>query len=426
MLALAVVAWFASAHRPHCAEAGQRGNPTSGPHSLRIGPNGDELVFDGFIAAGVADEFARLLKRQRNVKVIRLNSPGGRLFEAQRIGELIRRRNLDTFVSGRCFSACAIVFLHGKERRLDFGAVLGFHQASYPGMDAEGRRRAMAVQGGILRKLGMPADFVRKVNATPPHDIWIPSAFALMDAHVVTATADAGIARHPVAKAESGGPATRIAGFLGPGPVRDKFISAANAACLNGESGAQVTAGELSCRCYADRLADIVADVEAERFASGGQTLAMFKDRSGVAIKECFAVPDPTRTIARTDLVTPAVPVSRGSGKTGESSTARPRGFNPPPLRFELAARGPQRDRFASELGESCAKRPAGEVESDKSEIPQAALNAYCRCYAARLADAASDDELRGYFAGSGRMGPALNDKSTEAMKQCVLMIDIR
>jgi hypothetical protein len=68
---------------------------------------------------------------------------------------------------------------------------------------------------------------------------------------------------------------------------------------------------------------------------------------------------------------------------------------------------------------------PNGE-ESDNSEIPQAALNAYCRCYAARLADAASDSELRSYFAGSGGMGPGLNDKSAVAMKQCVLMIDIR
>ena len=415
MLGFAAAAWFASADRPHCAEAGQRGNPTSGPHSLRIGPNGDELVFDGFITEGVAAEFARLLKSQRNVKVIRLDSPGGRLFEAQRIGELIRRRNIDTFVSGRCFSACTIVFLNGKERRIDFGARLGFHQASFPGMGAEGRRRAMALQGGMLRQLGMPADFVRKVNATPPQDIWIPSTFELMAAHVVTGSAVTGVGNQ-VAKFESDGPGTRVAGFLGPGPVRDKFVSAASAACLKGEGGAQATAGELSCRCYADRLADIVTDVEAERFASGDKTLATFKDRSGIAIKQCFAVPEANRAIARdapprtaadTDPVTRSAPVSNESSRAGAESES---GSRRRTCCATFLGPGPVRDTFVSAASAACLNGESG-AQATADELS-------CRCYADRLADVVTDIEAERLVSGEKTLA-MLKDRSGIPIKEC-------
>lgn len=60
------------------------------------------------------------------------NSPGGHSITGRKIGEDIRKRGLTTVVAGRCRSACANMFLGGKDRlfsdRLeDQKTVLGYH-----------------------------------------------------------------------------------------------------------------------------------------------------------------------------------------------------------------------------------------------------------------------------------------------------------
>ena len=60
------------------------------------------------------------------------NSPGGHSITGRKIGEDIRKRGLATVVAGRCRSACANMFLGGKERHFsdrlsDHSTVLGYH-----------------------------------------------------------------------------------------------------------------------------------------------------------------------------------------------------------------------------------------------------------------------------------------------------------
>ncbi len=64
--------------------------------------------------------------------VVFTQSPGGDLWTAIRIGRLIADRGLRTVVAGRCLSACAIMFIGGRERRVAAGlapgeAWLGLH-----------------------------------------------------------------------------------------------------------------------------------------------------------------------------------------------------------------------------------------------------------------------------------------------------------
>jgi len=58
-------------------------------------------------------------------------SPGGHSITGRRIGQDIRKRGLNTVVAGRCRSACANMFLGGKERhfseRLGDTTALGYH-----------------------------------------------------------------------------------------------------------------------------------------------------------------------------------------------------------------------------------------------------------------------------------------------------------
>jgi len=58
------------------------------------------------------------------------NSPGGNAATGRKIGESIRREGLRTVVAGRCRSACASMFLGGKDRHFNGppgDAVLGYH-----------------------------------------------------------------------------------------------------------------------------------------------------------------------------------------------------------------------------------------------------------------------------------------------------------
>lgn len=49
--------------------------------------------------------------------IVFVNSPGGDLWTGMRVGRLIASRGLVTAVVGRCLSACAIMFVGGRERR---------------------------------------------------------------------------------------------------------------------------------------------------------------------------------------------------------------------------------------------------------------------------------------------------------------------
>lgn len=97
---------------------------------------GDQLIASGRIVPDDGDRFRKLVDANPNVKTVVLwNSPGGSARANDAIAEAIESLGLNTVVTGFCVSACAMVFLAGKDR--SFGDLepiastsLGFH-ASY-------------------------------------------------------------------------------------------------------------------------------------------------------------------------------------------------------------------------------------------------------------------------------------------------------
>lgn len=103
------------------------------------------IYFDGTITKGIANDFKEILNNEG--PNVYLNSPGGDLQEALKLGRLIRKAGkktiigslagVDTFEgtnrpidfpeNGRCESACAYAFMGGQERRLGSGR-LGLHR----------------------------------------------------------------------------------------------------------------------------------------------------------------------------------------------------------------------------------------------------------------------------------------------------------
>jgi hypothetical protein len=157
-----------------------RGDERVGKYAFRVLHDGRELEFSGGITFGAAKEFERFLGAMGGVQLVHLNSIGGRILEAQHIGNLIRSRNLSTYVSHQCLSACTIIFLSGRERLITAQARIGFHQPDIPGLSQEGRREIIDAEVKRLRGLGMSQAFALKANQAPPNDMWFPSNSELL------------------------------------------------------------------------------------------------------------------------------------------------------------------------------------------------------------------------------------------------------
>jgi hypothetical protein len=164
----------------------------NGRHTFHLLRGGTELEFSGVITLGTARDFARVLAASPNVKVLHLHSAGGRAADGFDIAEQVWNRKLETYVSVECSSACADIFLAGRQRWLGEHARLGFHQpSSVRGSDAV-LRAASQYQREYLASRGMPADFIDKVLSTPASSIWYPTHEELLRTRVISGIAEAG------------------------------------------------------------------------------------------------------------------------------------------------------------------------------------------------------------------------------------------
>jgi hypothetical protein len=166
------------------------GDEEVGKYAFRVLREGAELEFSGGITFGAAQEFARFVDAMGALKIVHLNSKGGRIGEAQRIADLIKTRNLDTYVANSCLSACTIIFLSGRNRFITSSAKVGFHQPSFAGLTAEERIQIIRTEELRLQRFGLSAEFAKHANEAPPDQIWTPSAEQLIRERVATRIVD--------------------------------------------------------------------------------------------------------------------------------------------------------------------------------------------------------------------------------------------
>jgi len=157
-------------------------DPDIPPYSIKVTSAGSEAKISGGIKFGLSDEFEKVLNASRGVRVVRLDSIGGRIGEGQKLNSLIKSRGLDTYVDVKCLSACTLAFVAGRQRVLKQGARLGFHRAAFAGEDQ--------IDGSLERSIysaaGISVAFVDRALATKNADMWRPSEADLMSAGVVT------------------------------------------------------------------------------------------------------------------------------------------------------------------------------------------------------------------------------------------------
>ena len=165
------------------------GDPTVGKHELNILPGGIELEFAGGIRLGVTDEVLKLLEADKSIRVIRLNSAGGRIGEAMKLGYLIHERGLVTYVLSDCASACTEVFMGGVQRYVSPGARLGFHGGRIDGGTEDELARANDIGRRSLIARGVADWFASRAFSTPNTSIWWPTIDELTQADVITGVA---------------------------------------------------------------------------------------------------------------------------------------------------------------------------------------------------------------------------------------------
>jgi hypothetical protein len=178
---------FVQSALPELSEGAQMAlfdDPALPPYSLRLMRDGSEAEIAGGLKFGVADEAVVLFASAPNLKVVHLNSPGGRLGEAIKLARLVRERGVDTYSATSCVSACTVVFAAGRERYLRTGGQLGFHRGIFAGNENAGEMRKLLLAAGID-----PA-FADRAVAQPAASIWYPTDAELVAGRVVTAIVD--------------------------------------------------------------------------------------------------------------------------------------------------------------------------------------------------------------------------------------------
>ncbi len=143
------------------------------PALVRFEPDGQLrfawLRVDGAeITPGFAQRMITELRERRAIGLI-INSPGGSVDEARKLGRYLRANGLRTAVDDYCVSACIDVLAGGVERYATPNARLGVHQSRVP-------RRYSSHEGGqlyvadaflYLREMGVDADVAIAAAAVP-------------------------------------------------------------------------------------------------------------------------------------------------------------------------------------------------------------------------------------------------------------------
>lgn len=161
------------------------GSDPIGRLDIRVAPDGRSVTLSGPFGAGAASRFERTLKSAPQLQRVVLESPGGRLFEANEIATQVRQRGLQTRAEGDCASACTLVFIAGTHRSVARAAKLGFHRASVQSMNPLHDQLANKKLAILYDKAGLPRYFISRVLETPSSHMWFPETDVLVAAGVL-------------------------------------------------------------------------------------------------------------------------------------------------------------------------------------------------------------------------------------------------
>ncbi len=163
-----------------------RGIDPIGRTEFHLADDGGTVRLEGPIGMGDATRLDALLKAQPRLQRFELQSPGGRLHEAERMAEMIAARSgANAWVVEHCESACTLLFLAAPKRQLMPEARLGFHRASTGTYNPVFEELANKELEQTYRKLKLPDYFITRTLKTPSRSMWYPSMDELVSHSLV-------------------------------------------------------------------------------------------------------------------------------------------------------------------------------------------------------------------------------------------------
>ena len=146
--------------------------------------------------------------------VVSLNSPGGNVHGGIELGRLIRENRLHTTVlkfrrhpktdeliheseaPGECYSACALAYLGGIERKLNPESKLGFHQFSSAKGSFETQESVLVSEAqsqilgaeilNYIEGMGVKSTLYANLSKTLPFDLYLPDPIQLRSLNITT------------------------------------------------------------------------------------------------------------------------------------------------------------------------------------------------------------------------------------------------
>ena len=176
---------FAMAGERACARIAE----DTGVQSRLVRPKGADAAtvdgvwvrYDGEITTGLAGELAAHLRKERAVGLV-INSAGGNVYEARKLGRYLRANELNVAVDRVCASACIDILAGGVSRYITPQARIGIHQSSAPGSVGSHNTGQSYVAGSALylREMGVDPDVALAAASVPPNQMyWFTASEAI-------------------------------------------------------------------------------------------------------------------------------------------------------------------------------------------------------------------------------------------------------
>ena len=131
---------------------------------------------DGRIVILISGEIQKAAVKAANdagklVSSVRLNSPGGNLYEGAKLADAVRFGKMATNVGqgATCASACFLIFAAGETKFANYTAQIGVHGASDEnGTETVHSGAATVSMAKISKELGVPPAIIGRKVVTPP------------------------------------------------------------------------------------------------------------------------------------------------------------------------------------------------------------------------------------------------------------------
>ena len=159
-------------------------------YSIRVIGNKKEVEISGGIKYGLTRKLRKIFSIYPGIKVLHLNSYGGRVAEARLLQEFIEEMGLITSTNKGCFSACTIAYMGGTSRFIYGERKLGFHMygsgSNQPEYFKEAIIELFEEDKAFFLTKGVSNDFMNKVYNTLPTDLWFPENEILFANNIIT------------------------------------------------------------------------------------------------------------------------------------------------------------------------------------------------------------------------------------------------